>query len=777
MHEELGPSTDPASCSRLLARASDILAAPLDADESLHALGRLLVPHLASWCAINDAIIEQLPAGVIVTEATSGRVILANRQAERILGRPLPLGEPPCAGEPAGGTPLTDGEFQLLRGDKTQGTIRVTTAPVRDRGGRVIAGVLLVDDITDRKRAEREQAGLLERERQVRGTAELASRRLRVLAEASKLFDTLLDYQQTLTAVVRLPLPVLADACAVDLLDEHGALRRVAVAHLDPEREALLEEAARRFGTAQAFRGILNAGHPVLVEDMPALLDQLELEPEHRSLHQQAGLCSAITAPLVARGRALGVLSLGRGFGAPPFTTDDLTFAGELAVRVALAIDTAKQHQQLRHEAHTDPLTGLANRALFMDHLRMALARARRHPATVAVLFFDLDRFKAVNDSLGHTTGDGLLTTVATRLTAALRPSDTIARLGGDEFAVLCEDLNRDYNAVTVAQRILDTVAQPCALADRDLVVTPSIGIAVASGPEDAETLLRDADAAMYRAKARGGARYELFDHAMREQAGARLRTEALLRHAVDRDELRLQYQPIVALADGRVVAAEALLRWQRPGGSLVMPEEFIPLAEETGLIRPIGAWALEQACEQAARWQAGDPARAVRVAVNLSGGQLGQADLAGRVAAAVSRSGVDPDLVCLEVSETALMDDADAGIAAVHELKAIGLQISIDDFGTGYSSFDCLRRLPVDGLKIDRSFVAGLGRQQRDTTIVAAMISMAHALELPVVAEGVETPAQLDELRRLGCDTAQGFLFATPAGPDAITRLTGSPG
>jgi diguanylate cyclase (GGDEF)-like protein/PAS domain S-box-containing protein len=740
-----------------------------------------------------DAIIEQLPTGVIVVEAPSGRVIVANEQVEQLLGRrllqlgedggdgiglhpdgrPLRLAELPLRSSLASGEVVTHEELQVLRADKTPGTIRVTAGPVRDRDGRIIAGVMVVNDITGRKQAEREQAGLLERERQVRGAAELASRRLHVLAEASKLFDTLLDYPQTLRAIVRLPLPVLADACAVDLLGEDGGWRRVAVAHLDPDREALLDEAARRFGTLQSSEEILAAGEPVLFEDMRALLDGPGMDPEHLALQQRVGLGSAICAPLAPRGRPLGVLSLGRGFGAPPFTSDDLTFAGELAVRVALAIDTARQHQQLRHEAHTDPLTGLANRALFMDHLRMALARGRRHPATVAVLFFDLDRFKAVNDSLGHTAGDGLLTAVAERLESALRPSDTIARLGGDEFAVLCEGLNRDYNAVTVAQRILDTVAQPCALAGRDVVVTPSIGIAVASGPEDAETLLRNADAAMYRAKARGGARHELFDHAMREQAGARLRTEALLRHAVDRDELRLHFQPIVAVADGQLVGAEALLRWQRPGhDGLVMPDEFIPLAEETGLIRPIGGWVLDRACEQAARWQASDPTRQVRVGINLSSAQLGQADLAGHVAAAVRRTGADPALLCLEITETVLLGDSDASAGVVHELKALGLQIGIDDFGTGYSSFDCLRRLPVDWLKIDRSFVAGLGSDQRGTTIVGAMISMAHALRLPVVAEGVETPGQLDQLRQLGCDTAQGFLFAGPDDDDAVDRL-----
>jgi len=427
--------------------------------------------------------------------------------------------------------------------------------------------------------------------------------------------------------------------------------------------------------------------------------------------------------------------------------------------------------QQLVHQALHDALTGLPNRALFLDRLGLALSRLERRPGLAAVFFLDLDYFKVVNDSLGHSAGDQVLTAVADRLQQSLRDGDTAARLGGDEFAVLCDDLVDEGEAVQIAERLGEAIAaRPVKLAGRELVVTVSIGVAFAAlSSQRPEALLRDADAAMYRAKERGRARYELFDAAMRARAVARLETEAALREAIDQEQLSLSYQPEVLLRDGSLVGAEALLRW-RPGVLDGLAEQATPradviaVAEETGLIVPIGTWVVREACRHLARWRELAPDRAPeRVSVNLSGRQLGRPELPDVVEEAIEAAGLSPNSLCLEITESVLMDDIDIAIAALKALKAIGVEIAVDDFGTGYSSLAHLRRFPVDILKIDHSFVAGLGSNPEDTAIVRAVLALARTLELGVVAEGVERPEQLQELRALGCERAQGNLFATP--------------
>jgi diguanylate cyclase (GGDEF)-like protein/PAS domain S-box-containing protein len=431
--------------------------------------------------------------------------------------------------------------------------------------------------------------------------------------------------------------------------------------------------------------------------------------------------------------------------------------------------DRTHVEQELARQAYEDDLTGLPNRVLFLDRLQVALARARRRRSGVAVLFLDLDRFKVINDSLGHEPGDRLLTAVARRLEGALRPEDTVARFGGDEFTVLCEDLTSTVEPIGIAERISRALATPFLLDDREVFLTASIGIAVA--PDQAATadaLLRDADAAMYRAKERGRARFEVFDDATRERAMARLETEHDLHRAVDRDELCLRYQPIVDLESGRVTGVEALIRWQHPRRGMVEPTGFVPLAEETGLIVPIGEWVLAEACRQVGDWRRRGilPAH-FSVSVNLSAGQLGQPRLRQVLDNALQESGIDPASLWLEITESAVMDDADAAIATLRDFKERGLCLSIDDFGTGYSSLSYLKRLPIDALKVDRSFVAGLGIDTEDHAIAEAVVTLAHTLGLGAVAEGVETPAQLSELRTLGCDSAQGFYFSRPV--DAV--------
>ena len=437
---------------------------------------------------------------------------------------------------------------------------------------------------------------------------------------------------------------------------------------------------------------------------------------------------------------------------------------------------TDRKHveEALARSVYEDDLTGLPNRVVFLDRLHVALARARRRHSGVAVLFLDLDRFKVINDSLGHEPGDRLLTAVARRLEGALRPEDTVARFGGDEFTVLCEDLTTDVEPIGIAERISRALSTPFLLDDREVFLTASIGIAVA--PEQsasADALLRDADAAMYRAKERGRARFEVFDEETRARAMERLETEHDLHRAIDREELCLRYQPIIDLDSGRVTGVEALIRWNHPRRGMVQPAGFVPLAEETGLIVPIGEWALAEACRQVGAWRRmGALPPAFSVSVNLSAAQLGQPRLRQVLDNALHDSELDPGSLWLEITESAVMDDADAAIATLRDLKERGLCLSIDDFGTGYSSLSYLKRLPIDALKVDRSFIGGLGIDSEDHAIAEAVVTLAHTLGLGAVAEGVETAGQLSELRTLGCDSAQGFLFSHPVAAAEVEAL-----
>jgi diguanylate cyclase (GGDEF)-like protein len=437
--------------------------------------------------------------------------------------------------------------------------------------------------------------------------------------------------------------------------------------------------------------------------------------------------------------------------------------------RVRRLLASRAAEMALRKHALYDPLTGLANRALFMDCLGRALVAEHRRPAQpFAVLFLDLDRFKTVNDSLGHIVGDQLLVGIARRLEACLRPGDTIARLGGDEFTILLADLDDISDATRVAERIRQELIAPFTLDGHQVVTNTSIGIVLSTGtytrPED---VLRDADTALYRAKAHGKGRYEVFDRAIHANAVRLLHLEADLRHAIERRELVLHYQPVVGLANGAIEAVEALVRWQHPQRGLISPQEFIPLAEETGLIVRLGEWVLGAACAQMSAWHtAGLP---LRVAVNVSTQQLKRNDMPARVARILRETGLDPRYLELELTESSVMDNPEAIIATLEELKAMGIQLSIDDFGTGYSSLSYLKRLPITTVKIDRSFVQDVTRDPNDAAITAAIRAMAHSLNLRVIAEGVETEEQLAFVCGQHCDSAQGYLFSRPAAPEVL--------
>ena len=450
---------------------------------------------------------------------------------------------------------------------------------------------------------------------------------------------------------------------------------------------------------------------------------------------------------------------------------------GEPKYLIAVIEDISERkvlEEQLEHRALYDSLTGLSNRTLFMNRLRQALDRTNRREDSVAVLFLDLDGFKHVNDSLGHEAGDRLLVSVAGRLARCMRLGDTLARFGGDEFVVLLEDIARTDETIQIAERIAEELQVPFEISGEEVSVTASLGIARSfAGHDGPENLLRDADVAMYMAKAKGKARHELFGPSMKHRALERLRLGNELRWALKRGEFVVHYQPQVRVENGELVGVEALVRWEHPERGLVYPIEFVPFAEEAGLIAPIGKRVFEEACRQASRWKNRYPSDPpLGMCVNLSARQFNQPELAREVAEVLRETGLEPGGLTLEITESVLMDDARSSTDTLHELKALGVRIGIDDFGTGYSSLSYLKRFPVDYLKVDRSFVAGLGRDLEDTGIVSAVIDLSHTLGLEAVAEGVETEEQLAKLQEMGCTFAQGFLFSKPLPSKAVDTL-----
>jgi len=433
--------------------------------------------------------------------------------------------------------------------------------------------------------------------------------------------------------------------------------------------------------------------------------------------------------------------------------------------------------RELTKLAFQDPLTGLANRVLFQERVEHALSRGRRDGGTVCVLFADLDNFKVVNDSLGHAWGDEVLRVVADRLRGCLRACDTAARLGGDEFTILIEDLASPDDAVILAERIITSLRAPIRVQGRDVFVGGSMGIALGNPATDSpDDLLRKADLAMYQAKNGGKGRYAIFDAQLNVAAMQRLELETGLRRALEQDELRVYYQPIVSLADGRLIEVEALVRWQHPQRGLISPAEFIPVAEETGLIIRLGQWVLEEACCQLRAWHARFGQAAPRlVSVNLSARQFQHPALVGEIGAALDATGLDPSCVRLEITESELMRDAEGTIGKLHALKQLGVNLAIDDFGTGYSSLSYLKQFPVDVLKVDRSFVRGVSHDPHDAAIVRSIVALASAFGLSVTAEGIETADQMAALRALGAHRGQGYLFARPLDADNLERLIGS--
>jgi diguanylate cyclase (GGDEF)-like protein len=435
--------------------------------------------------------------------------------------------------------------------------------------------------------------------------------------------------------------------------------------------------------------------------------------------------------------------------------------------------------EQLLRDALHDSLTGLPNRVLFADRLERSLSRITRDPDHhFAVLFLDLDRFKGINDSLGHGAGDELLLAFAKRLGTCLRPSDTMARLGGDEFTILLEDPREPDDAAGVATRILTALKQPFDLGSHEVFVSASIGIAVSTaGYKHPNDILRDADTAMYRAKAQGKSCYQVFDTAMHIRAVKLLQIENDLRRALDRNEFELHYQPILHADTGRIRSFEALIRWRHPTRGLISPADFIPVAEETGLIIPLGNWVIFEACRQMAEWHNMIGSDSVDINVNLSGKQFSQADIVERVTSALRQNQLAPQHLILEITESVVMENPEATITMLRKLKELGVQLNIDDFGTGYSSLAYLQRFPIDTMKIDKSFVARMIESPENAEIVRTIVDLAHNLNMRVTAEGIETAEQLSQLQGMSCENVQGYFLSRPIdGKTATEYLRNGP-
>jgi diguanylate cyclase (GGDEF)-like protein len=515
----------------------------------------------------------------------------------------------------------------------------------------------------------------------------------------------------------------------------------------------------------------LATGKPTVVRDW-----RTETRFQESKLQADAGMRSAAIVLIKGKGEPYGIL--GAGFRTEyEFTREDVNFMQAIANVLANAIERRRTEEKTQHEALHDSLTGLPNRSLFLDRLQHALSAAERRHSSIAVLFLDLDQFKLVNDSLGHAAGDELLAAVAPRIEQALRPGDTVARFGGDEFAVLVEDVRNERGATRIAERIAEALARPFILRDREHFVSASIGISIGTGAEEPEALIRDADAALYRAKDHGRGGYEIFDEVMRSRVIEHMQTENDLRRALQRREFVIHYQPVVSLFDGSILSMEGLLRWDHPERGLLGPLAFIPVAEESRLIVPIGRWVIEQACRQAAVWQELQPdAPPVGVAVNLSARQLADPDLTSHIEGSIQANGIDPATLWLELTETALLDESAFSERTMAALSGIGVRLALDDFGVGFSSLGYLKRLPLSMIKLDRTFVENVTDNPHDAAIVRAVTDMADTIGIEVVAEGVETDDQVRMARDLGCGYAQGFHFAEPVPPSYIERLLARP-
>jgi diguanylate cyclase (GGDEF)-like protein len=600
-----------------------------------------------------------------------------------------------------------------------------------------------------------------------------------------RLSDVLSEFARTL--VTDFPIQAILDHLVVrivDVLPISAAGVTLISPGADPHYIAASDAAAMRFEQLQTELGegpclvAYEMGEAVVVPDLRAD----DRFPAFASRAIEEGLGAVFTFPLRHDDHQLGALDLYR---ASPGTMNPgaMTAAQTLADVAAAYLLNAQARSDLRdssdrarESALHDGLTGLPNRTLLVQRLVHAILRCRRSEKLVAVLYADLDRFKAINDTYGHHVGDELLVAVAARLTELLRPGDTLARLAGDEFVILCEDLEDTSQVEPLATRIDEALGGAFVLSGIEVQVSASVGIAFAGRGDDVpEQILQDADTAMYQAKRKGGARHGMVDVGEQRLADNRATLNRDLRGALARRELCTEYQPIVATADGRITGVEALLRWVHPVRGVVAPDTVIPLAEQSGLIIDIGRWVLTQACLDLHRWQRHDEYSGLEISVNVSAPQLMAPDFAGVVADVLAETRTDPSVVTLEMTESVFIQDSDRALIVLHDLRRLGVKLALDDFGTGYSSLSYLKQFPVNIVKIDRAFIADLGTEPTSRLIVSAIVRLAHSLHMSVVAEGIESAHQYDEVVALDCDSYQGYFFARPASADALDSLMDS--
>jgi diguanylate cyclase (GGDEF)-like protein/PAS domain S-box-containing protein len=642
------------------------------------------------------------------------------------------------------------GERAAFEFDSEGLTFSVQAVPIRAPDGTVESALVVARDVTLPTRSAQQLARHARQQEAIAGLGRFA-------LESRELGELLIE------AVTVAQTTLGTDVASVLALDDGGeTLTRVAAAGALRIADFAIQVSLSESGNAGHT---LNSPEPVIVDDL-ATETRFVPSPTLLSL----GVVSSVGISIDDHDRPFGILNV-HMCRRRVFSDDEVGFLVSVANLITVAVTRDRTEQATRHASLHDPLTLLPNRTLALDRLAQALARRAREGINVAVLALDLDRFKLINDSLGHAAGDTVLLALAPRLTAVVRSTDTVARIGGDEFVVICPGIAGSAEASQVAARLAAEVNRPLMVDSGEYFFTVSTGVTLAATPQDTPaSLLRDADAAMYRAKERGRGRHEVFDQAMRTRATVRLRIEAELRRAQERGELEVWYQPLIDLATNRPVSTEALLRWRHPERGLIGPLDFIPIAEETGLIVDIGLHVLEQACRQTALWQEELPH--FGVGVNVSGHQVANPLFASQAADIAARSGLRTGTLALEITESVLMAEADAPATVLGTLQRHGLKLALDDFGTGYSSLSRLKNFPLDQLKIDRSFVSGVEHDPDDRAIVKATIDMAHALGLLVVAEGVETREQESYLRASGCNRVQGYLYARPQPAAAITAF-----
>ncbi len=731
------------------------------------------------------ALVERSPEaiavhrdGILVYTNRAGAALVGASRPERLIGVPLDtlvhaadlnrIRRNPADFDGDGGRRDTEPmEFRLVRYDGVQLHVEIVSVPVIYNGRGAVQSV--VRDVTARREAEHAVREGEECAREAERLAHMTAHRMRAVASAAAGVMAADSYESLHQ--------VLHDACAAavsfdtftfSLYDERRHelhFLSSAVSHCPELVVPLAGMPSERVVTERRSVVVHNASDPagqgaVLTGDM------------QRSQ-------SVIRTPVLSGSTVLGVLSV-QSATAALYNRHDVEVVEVVAALASTALrnirlvdEIRRSEERLTHQAFHDPLTELANRALFLDRVAHALARRVRCPTPLAVLFIDIDDFKKVNDSLGHPAGDQLLIVAADRLSVCVRGSDTVARLGGDEFAVLVEDAASPSEVLAIAERVGAALRAPFQIDGTELFVSASIGVAPAADGDSADELLRNADVAMYYAKTRSKSATAVFEPWMQAAARERLEMEADMRRALERHEFVLHYQPIVLLESGEIIGVEALVRWQHAERGMVPPGDFIPLAEETGLIVPLGSWVLEQACRQAREWQLEQQPGAVplKISVNLSSRQLQEPDVVATVRAALADSGLPATTLVLEITESVLMQHTTLTLARLRELKELGLSLAIDDFGTGYSSLGYLQRFPIDILKIDKAFVDDVGGDA-DAALARAVIALGDTLGMQTVAEGIEMLTQVDGLRKLGCKLGQGFHFARPLPPEALRLL-----